>query len=73
MGKIKPPSIETKEDIQALLVLGSLVETIVAVGAASTAHDLNRLLRIASPLRQIHGSPLRSLPSCVHHVVNLSL
>ena len=59
--------------LQALLILSGLVEGVVAVHAAASADGLDRLLRIAAPLGQEHGSSLSSLSSRVHHVVNLLL
>lgn len=59
--------------IQALLVLGGLVQAVVAVHPASGADRLDRLLRVAPPLGQEDCPPLGPLPGGVHHVVHLPL
>ena len=59
--------------LQALLIKGGLVETIVTVRARARSYDLNRLLRITTPLGQKHGSSLSPLSSCVHEVMDFSL
>lgn len=59
--------------LQALLVLSGLVETIVAVGTAPSADELNRLLGVASALGEEEGSPLGSLSGRVHHIMDLLL
>lgn len=58
---------------QALLILCGLVESVISVGSAAEAYKLNGLLRIAAPLGKVDGASLCSLPSCVHHVVDLLL
>lgn len=56
-----------------MLVLGGLVEAVITVQAAARADDLDRLLGVAAALGQENGTPLSSLTSGVHHVVDLPL
>ena len=58
---------------QSLLVLGGLVQSVVAVDAAAGTGDLEQLLGVATALGKVHGAPLRPLPGRVHHVVDLPL
>lgn len=48
--EIKELREKSERNEQALLILRGLVESVVAIGSASKADELNRLLRIAAPL-----------------------
>lgn len=69
IAKLQQHFFNKKSNIQALLVMCGLIETIVPIHARSIADKLNGLHWIASSLGQKDGSSLCSLSSCVHHVV----
>lgn len=59
--------------LQALVVLGGLIEAVITVHATTRTEDLDGLLRVATPFGEVDGPSLSSLPSCVHHIVDLPL
>lgn len=61
------------EIVQALLILGRLVERVIPVDAATGSDGLDRLLGVAAPLSQVYSSALSPFPSRVHHIVHLLL
>ena len=66
-------SVRERRHAQSLLVLGGLVEHVVAVDAAPRAGDLEGLVRVTAAAGEVGGAPLRPAPRGVHEVVDLPL
>lgn len=59
--------------LQALLILGGLVKTIISEDSVAGPNGLDRLNRISTAFGQVDSSPLSSFPSGVHHIVHFLL